>query len=561
MGKWRLFLIFIVILASILRFYKLGSTPAGLEWDEVALGYDAYSLIHTGKDQFGTFLPSTFRSLDDYKPPIYVYSAVPGILFFGLNDTTSRLPAAVFGILAIIATFFLVKNICQNVELLKKSRYKIALLAGLFLAISPWHLQFSRAAFEVNIAVCITVTAVLCFLEGLKRPRIFILSGALFGLDLFSYHSARVVGPLLMLVLFVFFNKALPKRKTILSFFIVFGVFFMAVLPILRSKDAQIRFRATNIFTPAARYLNEKDLEKIFLDMRIEDSKIGFEKAGKIFHNQRLKYLDYDTLKKAANNYISNYGFEYLFIIGDARLHHAPGFGLLYILELPFLLLGILYVLFRARNPYTLLIIAWLLIAPIPNAVTREAPHAVRTELILPMYQILTAMGVYVVFRIAKNQSWWVYVPTILCLTGMITLNFAFYLHQYYVHTNYELSEYWFDSRKEAVAYTEKNKGKYEKVIVSIKVDMPHMFWLYYTKYSPQKYLNNGGTVSGGFEEQKNKFDKYEFRGFNYNLENELPSKKLLVGLPIEFPPDAVPVEVIKHQNGKEALYFVEVGK
>src|SRR3990167_1374559 len=327
MKRVNFLLSLIIVLAFILRLYQLGRTPIALEWDEVAIGYDAYSILTTGRDQFGKFLPLTFRSLDDWKPPIYEYLTVPSIAVFCVNPFAVRLPSALSGILTVLVTYLLTKVIFKQ--------NTVALLAAFFLAVSPWHLQFSRAAFEVNLSVAITVFASFLFLKGLKNPKLFLLSGLLFGLDLFSYHSTRIVGPLLMGLMFLLFNRSLPKRLHVILFFIIFGFFFTVALPILTSSEAQIRFKATNIFDPGARYLDEKDLPKLFLDKRQEDKTAGYELAGKLYHNQRLIYFDYETLVKVATKYISHFNFEFLFIKGDAQLHHAPGMGLLYLWELP----------------------------------------------------------------------------------------------------------------------------------------------------------------------------------------------------------------------------------
>lgn len=553
MRKVKLLLVLIVFLAAVLRLYQLGKTPIGLEWDEVALGYDAFSILKTGRDQFTKFLPTTFRSLDDYKPPIYEYIAVPSIGLFGLNAFATRFPSAFFGILTVIATFGLTFLIARRLFASQKAATTVALLASFLLAISPWHLQFSRAAFEVNVSVFITVIAVSAFLIGLTRPKFFILAAFLFGLDLFSYHSTRVVAPLLLISLFFLFNRFLQDKKYIFLFFMIFGTFFLFFLPILTSADAQIRFKATNIFNPGARYLDEKDLPKIFLERRGQDKNFGFELAGKIFHNQRFIFLDYDTLKKSFNNYISNFGFDYLFITGDAPLHHAPGFGLLYIWESPFLLAGFLYILFKGLNRYTLLLILWLLFVPVPNAVTREAPHSVRTELFLPVFQIITAVGIFIVLRFIRNEKKWVVLNFITGTSLILLINNGFYLHQYYVHTNLELSKNWMYGRKEAVEITEGLKNDYDKVLVSMSVDMPHIFWLFYSKYDPKKYLTEGGTVSGGFADERNKFDKYEFRNFNYNsLPND--QRLLLVGTAKDFPPDADILNIIHYLDGSIAL-------
>src|SRR3990172_5246650 len=208
----------ITFIAVFLRLFNLGKTPIALEWDEVALGYDAYSIIQTGRDQFGHFLPINFRSLDDWKPPLYVYSAIPGIFLFGLNDFAVRLPSAVFGSLAVILVFFLVQEFFQE----RPEKNQIALLSSLFLAISPWHLQFSRATFETNISVTVTLAAVLCFLKGIRgNIKFFLLSAIFFGLALFSYHSTRVVTPLLLISLILLFRKQLPARKALIGFVLI----------------------------------------------------------------------------------------------------------------------------------------------------------------------------------------------------------------------------------------------------------------------------------------------------------------------------------------------------
>ena len=115
MKKGFVFLGVITILAAILRLYQLGKIPLSLEWDEVALGYDAYSILKTGRDQFGQFLPVTFRSLDDYKPPLYEYLTVPSVFLFGLNAFSTRLPSALIGIATVYLLYFAARPFfCSN---------------------------------------------------------------------------------------------------------------------------------------------------------------------------------------------------------------------------------------------------------------------------------------------------------------------------------------------------------------------------------------------------------------------------------------------------------------
>src|SRR3989304_8276793 len=191
--KIFIFLTFIIIIASILRLWQLGKVPSSPDWDEVALGYNAYSILQSGRDEYGKFLPIILRSFDDYKPALYAYLVMPSISVLCLNVTAVRLPSAIFGILTVLAVFFLVR------ELFKKNN--IALLTTFLLAISPWHIQFSRVAFEANVGVALNIWALVLFFKGLKEPLWLVSCAFLFGLGLYAYHSERIFLPLLVILL------------------------------------------------------------------------------------------------------------------------------------------------------------------------------------------------------------------------------------------------------------------------------------------------------------------------------------------------------------------------
>lgn len=549
MRKIKLLLL-VVFLGALLRLYHLGKTPIALEWDEVALGYDAYSILKTGRDQFGQFFPINFRSLDDYKPPLYVYAAVPGIALFGLTDFATRLPAATFGILAVILTYFL----CLSLFSERKEKYLIAFLSSLFLAVSPWHLQFSRAAFETNLSVTVTLAAVLSFLRGIhkRNNKLFLASSVFFGLALFSYHSTRVVTPFLLVSLFILFGKSLPTKKIVLSFLAIYAVFVFFFIPIATSPDAQIRFLVTNDLKFSE--YQEESAKAILTESQMSKDA---EFVSKIFHNRRLAVYNYENTKRILQNYLKHFSPKFLFVEGDAPLHHAPGFGHMYFFDLPFLISGLAYYIFKLKKRQNAILPLWFLLAPIPASVTWQAPHGVRAEIILPTLQIFTAVGVTAFFLFLRKEARFFGYVFIAGFTGIFIFGAASYLHQYYFHTNRELSRNWMYGRKEAVLYTEEAKNKYDKVLVSLSVDMPYIFWLYYTKYPPSEYLTAGGTISGGFADERNRFDKYKFRNFRYG-DGELKGNILFVGIPKEFPPDAKIVKTIYYLDGTEALKIAE---
>src|SRR3989338_4375447 len=99
--KNNLVLLFILVLAATLRLIALDKSPVGLNADEAAIGYNAYSLLQTGKDEHGVSWPLVFRSFDDYKPAGYFYLVLPFVKVLGLNVWAVRLPSALLGILTV----------------------------------------------------------------------------------------------------------------------------------------------------------------------------------------------------------------------------------------------------------------------------------------------------------------------------------------------------------------------------------------------------------------------------------------------------------------------------
>src|SRR3989344_4276055 len=175
----KVILLSIIILASFLRLYKLPSYPAGLNADEAALGYNAYSLLTTGRDELGRPWPVNLESFGDFKPAGYAYMLIPIIKIFGLTEFAVRLPSAIFGILAVLFIYLLVRELTSLTPLSLSKRGdggELALIAAFMLAINPWHLHFSRGGWEVNVATTLLLIGVWSFVKWHKNPKIHFLA-------------------------------------------------------------------------------------------------------------------------------------------------------------------------------------------------------------------------------------------------------------------------------------------------------------------------------------------------------------------------------------------------
>ncbi len=549
----KIILFLILVLASVLRIWQLGVVPPSPDWDEAALGYNAYSILKTGMDEYGTKFPLSLRSYDDYKPPLYVYLTVPSVALFGLDTWAVRLPSVVMGILAVFGTFFLVNEL-MNAGLgtpdMKGLKTYLPLIAAFLLAISPWHIQFSRIAFEANTGVTLNIWGIYAFLRGRKSGMWLSLSAFFFGLSLYAYHSERVFVPMLVILLTVLFWKELWKNRRSVVMGVVVGL--LTILPavtVFLNPSTLVRLKGTSSLADQTGLLLRSTK---YLD---DDIKRG-DKFGLIFDNRRIVWA-----KTIFDGYLSHYSLRWLFLSGDNPRHHAPDMGLLYLWELPLLLVGMLSV-WKRGGKVAVFLFGWFCIAPIPASVTTELPHAIRTLVFLPVFQIFTAAGIIEAIQwiiIRKKNFNKIKLTTVNCLLVFylffIVINIVYYIHMYFVHQNPEFSEYWQYGYKQAVQYSENHKSQYKKIVVSTELEQPHMFFLFYTKYDPKKYLAEGGTSSGGFAEVRNKFDIYEFRPINWNTELK-DGTILYIGLPEEIP--NANLSTIRYLDGTEAMRIAD---
>jgi len=191
-NKTYLTIIFLIIIFGLwLRAVGLEQSPPSLGFDEAALGYNAYSLLKTGRDEYGNWLPLSLRSFNDFKPALYSYLTIPFIYIWGLNATAVRMTSAVAGTASLIFLYLLLKKYIKNKWLL------VFIFA--VLSVQPYRLHFSRSAFETNLSAMFFCGGAYFLLTTKSRLR-QILSVLFFGLAAYSYHSARLSAPFLILL-------------------------------------------------------------------------------------------------------------------------------------------------------------------------------------------------------------------------------------------------------------------------------------------------------------------------------------------------------------------------
>jgi len=535
-----------------LRFVNLTSMPPALNWDEVSHGYNAYSVLKTGRDEWGQFLPlANFRAYGDFPLPANLYLTIPSISLFGLNEFGIRAPHAFLGALTIIACFFLAQGLGFSVG--------ISLLAALLVAISPWTLFPSRFVVQSNISLFFITTGMALFFNRKRRPLFLPLAALALGISVYSYHNARIFVPLLIVALILFYQdkwgKWLRKKRIYLIVTILLLlVFFIPLVPTLLGSEGRARARWVSIIDQGA--INQ------IIENRFQSNLPQF--LARLVYNRPIYFATHFLL-----NYLSYFCPRFLFFEGGTQYQLSlPGEGLLYPIELPFFYLGLGYIVYLAvvkKRRDIQAILLWLLLAPIPAAMTRGEAHVIRATTMLPLPQIFSALGVfqasqYINKKIKKGK--WVLVITFLLIVAISTFN---YLNIYFGSYRQDYSWSWQYGYKEVAHYIQSHYDDYDKIFITKKYGEPHEFLLFYLKWDPEKYRSDLYLIRYFKTDWYwvDSFDKFIFvNDWEMKLKTDPNYLKLesylLITSPENYPEGWSKIETINFLDGSPAFEILE---
>lgn len=441
--KYKILLL-IFFLAFVLRVYKLGTIPYGFHVDEVKVGWNALSILKTGKDDRGNKLALYYNSFGDYRPTGIFYATIPSIAVFGRNEFATRLPSALLGALTMIPFYFL--------TFLLTKKKKVAEIAALFLTLSPWHIATSRATSEVIISMFLVISGLYFLLKYIngKKPKDLILSGISLFVSYFFYHTARLLVPAFLFVILAFKYKEIKKEKIFKILLVFFAGFSLFTFVFAMNKEARGRFSQVSIFSD--------------LDVKYELTRMPFEEGpgrvfvARAFHNKISTYS-----RRFVNEY-ANYFSANFFLnsqIGKPDRYTTIGVGVLTYVELALFLCGLIFI---AQKRGSLLPLLLLLVAPIPAALTTEdAPNLHRALYMIPFILIIAAYGFeYLTSLSQKHEN---LIKKVIFLG--VVLNTIFFLHMYVVHNRVHLPLYRNVGAKELALELNNIQKDYDKIILT----------------------------------------------------------------------------------------------
>lgn len=202
----------ITIVTFFLRFYRIAVNPPGLFQDEAAMGYSAFSVLHTGRDEYGQVLPIAFRSFADYKLPLYVYFTVVPVKILGLNILSTRITSVVLGTLSGLLLFMLVK------ELFGRDKWFLGLTVYAVYSVSPWSLMASRSGYESNLGLFLILAGILLQVIAARRKRfsLLLLAAVFYALSCWAYITYKLIAVILFPIISLILRN--QTKKAILAF-------------------------------------------------------------------------------------------------------------------------------------------------------------------------------------------------------------------------------------------------------------------------------------------------------------------------------------------------------
>lgn len=356
-------LLAILLLASWLRLTRLSDIPAGFYCDEAGNLYNSASILRTGRDETGARLPLYIWSFDtSYKNPVFIYAEMIPVALFGATPFAARLTAAAFGIGAVIGIFFLGQAMVGT---------SVGLFAALLLAVLPWHLHFSRIAFELIAFPTVFIAAAVALLLFVNGWRTLPWAAALLSLSLYTYVPAKLFVPLFVASFCLLFFRDLWRRKRETA--------IAAVVLLLTA--APVAFFDLSNDNRASRY---------FRDTTFLSPDLGITQIA----------------TQLAQNYSHFFSPIFLFEKGDRVLRHAVlDHGELYPIMAPLLLLGLIAIV-RARSRKATLVLVWLALYPLAAALMRrEIPSASRAIIGAPALCLLAAIGADWIWRGCRSLA------------------------------------------------------------------------------------------------------------------------------------------------------------
>lgn len=513
----------IVILSAGLFFFKLNEAPPCLDADEASFAYNAFSILKTGKDEYGKLLPLRLQAFGDNRFPLITYFDIPWVALMGLNETSARMANFPFFLLFPIVVYLLSRQLFKN--------NTAALLAALFTSLSVGLQSIGRQTHEAYMTVFFLTLATYFFTRfvNTKKEINFNLFVLFFFIDLFGYHPTRLWAGFYFLVIFFLYLKKTMKLKHLLLFvgaLVIFGITDFIYKPT----------RVANLL-----FFNSEGFKSKVYELKIE--------GGLSFLYNKVTV----GAKDVFSEYLKYFSPQFLAINGDDNYRFGhPGMYPVTPIEYILLFVG-LYFLFRKREPWRYFVVGLLLFSPTSAILSWAGASLTRSLFLIIPVVIIASYGLSQIFQKQKL----LFLAVLGAYFVLAVFNWDFYL--YHFPKRLVTIHAWQCGYKELGEYLKANYKRFDKFYITKKNGQPYIFTLFYLQYPPHVYQNQAKLSlpdEYGFGQVEG-FDKFVF-----DLNNVDDAKNVaVIGFPDDFQSDITEDEknkLIKIQVRTEQMFWIK---
>lgn len=433
--KSKLILLVIILLGLFIYLYKLSNIPNALYIDEIMPSYSAYSILTTGKDEYGKFMPIVFRFFGSYNPSLYTYLTVVPIYLFGLNHFSARFISVLAGLLSSIVIFVFL----SDSKIIKN--YWTKFFGTAMFIITPWIFFYSRIGYEVTLGYLLFSLGALLIYKSLENKKYLILGLLSLSLSTYAAYAERFLAPLLIVTFFITFHKRIN-----------FKYFASCLIVVLISQIPNIYI----LFSPA--------------------------------------FFPKDTLWSSSNGsfireFLSKF-FTYfspgsLFFLPDPdKQRSIPELSVFYMWMIVPYFVGAYQLWINKKEDLMKMIFILAVICSIPAALTRDPFSTHRAlPLLLPLF-LTIGLGIDFIFEKLKSSLIVLFTAIVLILISLFSL-----WRGYFVLLPSERARDWGYGYKEL---SEQISSKSDKhfIIDQSRSKPAYIYLLYYLKFSPSDFQN-----------------------------------------------------------------------
>lgn len=474
MKKWVFICILIGLLSSLIRLYRLSIIPNGFFFDEATISYQAYSIIKTGNDTWGTFLPLlSFKDYGEYILPLGVYFQAAWVSFFGLTIFASRFPHTLLGIVTTLVVIWVGKNIFGR---------KTGALAGFLFSVSPLALGWNRFTYEGNLGTLTFLCGVGFMVKSLQKEKYIPLAAIFFGLTMLTYHIFLVTVPIFLTLILYLFRPRVSKSVLIKT--VLISVFFsLWALGAIVSGSGRARFsQAASLIT--TEQINVLNHNQGYCQQSLPPA------LCRVVGNKYLLIAG-----NYFQNYVNHFSPQFLFFDGTfLRRNILPQTGLIYQIELFTLALGLIFLLKTKHLSSCKILLVWALVYPLSNSFTGIGEIS-RIAFAAPLFSLISARGIISLLKYSAPLG----VSFLLVFIFEIVTFLVSYFQTFPI-TNAYYTDYGYDR---VYSWINSHKSQYENIYITKNYSgsVPYISAMFFLPVDPRDF-SRPGVIDRSMSEQ-----------------------------------------------------------